>query len=514
MKKSNMENIIVIDFGGQYSQLIARRVRELRVFSELIPYDSPLEMIKAKNPKGIILSGSPYSINSYEKKYVVARELFDLGIPILGICYGMQLIAFMLNGEVTGIGTNEFGKTKINLDTRSSLFDGLQQVETCWMSHRDSVSALPPFFRIIASTTNLPIAGMEEPFKKIYGIQFHPEVKHTPSGIDILKNFLFKICECSPTWTMVSIIEKEVNEIRAKSNGSKIICALSGGVDSSVAAILVHKAVGEKLTCIFVDHGMLRSGEAEQVEKTFKENFKINLVTIKAQERFLSKLNGVTEPEKKRKIIGTEFIRIFEEEAKKIKNADYLVQGTLYSDVIESGTKNAAKIKSHHNVGGLPDDIELKLIEPLRMLFKDEVRVLGIELGLPEEIVLRQPFPGPGLAIRIIGEVTERRLEILQKADAIVIEEIKRAGLYNKIWQSFAVLPAIKSVGVMGDERTYDYPIVVRAVTSEDAMTADWVRLPYKVLEKLSGRIINEVEGVNRVVYDISSKPPSTIEWE
>jgi len=312
----------------------------------------------------------------------------------------------------------------------------------------------------------------------------------------------------------VSIIEKEVNEIRAKSNGSKIICALSGGVDSSVAAILVHKAVGEKLTCIFVDHGMLRSGEAEQVEKTFKENFKINLVTIKAQERFLSKLNGVTEPEKKRKIIGTEFIRIFEEEAKKIKNADYLVQGTLYSDVIESGTKNAAKIKSHHNVGGLPDDMELKLIEPLRMLFKDEVRVLGIELGLPEEIVLRQPFPGPGLAIRIIGEVTERRLEILQKADAIVIEEIKRAGLYNKIWQSFAVLPAIKSVGVMGDERTYDYPIVVRAVTSEDAMTADWVRLPYKVLEKLSGRIINEVEGVNRVVYDISSKPPSTIEWE
>jgi GMP synthase (glutamine-hydrolysing) len=352
---------------------------------------------------------------------------------------------------------------------------------------------------------------MEEPFKKIYGIQFHPEVIHTPSGRDILKNFLFKICECSPAWTMVSIIEKEVNEIRAKSNDGKIICALSGGVDSSVAAILVNKAVGDRLTCIFVDHGMMRKGEAEQVEKTFKENFKINLVMVKAQERFLSKLKGVTEPEKKRKIIGTEFIRIFEEEAKKITGADYLVQGTLYSDVIESGTKNAAKIKSHHNVGGLPDDMKLKLIEPLRMLFKDEVRVLGIELGLPEEIVLRQPFPGPGLAIRIIGDVTERRLEILQKADAIVIEEIKRAGLYNKIWQSFAVLPAIKSVGVMGDERTYDYPIVVRAVSSEDAMTADWVRLPYKVLEKLSVRIINEVEGVNRVVYDISSKPPSTI---
>lgn len=514
MKKSNIENIIVMDFGGQYSQLIARRVRELRVFSELVPYDFPLETIKAKNPKGIILSGSPYSISNNEKKYIIDRELFDLGIPILGICYGMQLIAFMLNGEVTSTGTNEYGKTRVNLDIRSSLFDGLQPIETCWMSHRDSVSAMPPFFKTIASTANLHIAGMEEPFKKIYGIQFHPEVIHTPSGIDILKNFLFKICRCSPTWTMVSIIEKEVNEIREKSNGGKVICALSGGVDSSVAAILVNKAVGERLTCIFVDHGMLRSGEAEQVEKTFKENFKINLVMIKAQERFLSKLKGVTEPEKKRKIIGTEFIRIFEEEAKKIKDADYLVQGTLYSDVIESGTKNAAKIKSHHNVGGLPDDMRLKLIEPLRMLFKDEVRVLGIELGLPEEIVLRQPFPGPGLAIRIIGEVTELRLGILQKADAIVIEEIKRAGLYNKIWQSFAVLPAIKSVGVMGDERTYDYPIVVRAVTSEDAMTADWVRLPYKVLEKLSGRIINEVEGVNRVVYDISSKPPSTIEWE
>lgn len=514
MKNSTIENIIVLDFGGQYSQLIARRVRELRVFSELVPYDTPFEKIKAKNPKGIIFSGSPYSISANEKKYVVDKELFKLNIPVLGICYGMQLIAYLMDGDVASSRTNEYGKTKVNIDTNSFLFDGLQSVETCWMSHRDSVSSLPPFFKIIASTANLPIAGIEEPFKKIYGIQFHPEVIHTPSGMDILKNFLFKICECSPAWTTVSIIEKEVNEIREKSKGGKVIGALSGGVDSSVAAILVNKAVGERLTCIFVDHGMLRSGEAMQVEKTFKENFKINLVVIKAQERFLSKLKGVTEPEQKRKIIGTEFIRIFEEEAKKIKGADFLVQGTLYPDVIESGTKNAAKIKSHHNVGGLPDDMALKLIEPLRMLFKDEVRVLGIELGLPEEIVLRQPFPGPGLAIRIIGEVTERRLEILQKADLIVIEEIKRAGLYNKIWQSFAVLPAIKSVGVMGDERTYDYPIVVRAVTSEDAMTADWVRLPYKVLEKLSCRIINEVEGVNRVVYDISSKPPSTIEWE
>jgi GMP synthase (glutamine-hydrolysing) len=382
------------------------------------------------------------------------------------------------------------------------------------MSHKDSVSDLPPFFKMIASTPNLPIAGFEEPFKKIYGIQFHPEVIHTPSGIDILKNFLFKICECSPKWTTVSIIEKGVNEIREKSKGGKVIGALSGGVDSSVAAILVSKAVGDRLTCIFVDHGLLRSGEAEQVQKTFKENFKINLIMINAKQRFLSKLKGVTDPEQKRKIIGVEFIRVFEEEAKKIKDADYLVQGTLYPDVIESGTENAAKIKSHHNVGGLPDDMMLKLIEPLRMLFKDEARVLGIELGLPEEIVLRQPFPGPGLSIRIIGEVTERRLEILKKADLIVIEEIKRAGLYNKIWQSFAILPAIRSVGVMGDERTYDYPVVIRAVTSEDAMTADWVRLPYKVLERLSSRIINEVDGVNRVVYDISSKPPSTIEWE
>ncbi|MDD5660156.1 MAG: glutamine-hydrolyzing GMP synthase [Actinomycetota bacterium] len=509
-----MENIIVLDFGGQYSQLIARRIRELRVFSELVSYDTPIEKIKAKKPKGIILSGSPYSITAKERDCIINKELFDLDIPILGICYGMQLIAHILNGKVTDVGTNEYGKTKINIDTSSLLFDGLQSVETCWMSHRDSVCLLPPFFRTIASTSNLPIAGIEEPFKKIYGIQFHPEVIHTPSGMDILKNFLFKICKCSPTWTMVSIIEKEVCDIKEKSSGGKVICALSGGVDSSVAAILVNKAVGERLTCIFVDHGMLRKGEAEQVEKTFKDNFKINLVMIRAQERFLSKLKGVIDPEQKRKIIGTEFIRIFEEEAKKIKDANYLVQGTLYSDVIESGTKNAAKIKSHHNVGGLPDDMQLKLIEPLRMLFKDEVRVLGIELGLPEEIVLRQPFPGPGLAIRIIGEVTRKRLEILKKADSIVVEEIKRAGLYNKIWQSFAILPAIKSVGVMGDERTYEYPIVVRAVSSEDAMTADWVRLPYKVLEKLSSRIINEVEGVNRVVYDVSSKPPSTIEWE
>jgi GMP synthase (glutamine-hydrolysing) len=515
MKKDNFDSIFIVDFGGQYSQLIARRVRELRVYSELVAYDNAIEIIKKNRPKGIIFSGSPYSISCMDKDpLLISQEIFSLGIPILGICYGMQLIAYLLGGNIGSNDKNEYGKTRIKLNTDSLLFEGLKPVETCWMSHKDNVEKNPEGFNTIASTKNLEIAGIENKEKKIYGIQFHPEVIHTPNGTEILKNFLFNICSCSPNWTMVSIIEKEIEEVRKKVKDGRIICALSGGVDSSVAAILVNKAVGDKLTCIFVDHGLLRRGEAEQVEKTFKEYFKINLVHIKAKDRFLNKLKSVIDPEEKRKIIGNEFIRIFEEEAKKIKNADYLVQGTLYSDVIESGTKNAARIKSHHNVGGLPEDMKIKLIEPLRLLFKDEVRNLGIELGLPEEIVWRQPFPGPGLAIRIIGEVNQRRLDILKKADFIVIEEIKRAGLYMKIWQSFAVLPAIKSVGVMGDERTYAYPIVIRAVNSEDAMTADWVRLPYSVLEKISSRIINEVEGVNRVVYDISSKPPSTIEWE
>ena len=515
MKKDNLDRIFVIDFGGQYSQLIARRIRELRVYSELVPYDRAINVIKKNKPKGIIFSGSPYSISCIDKDpLLVDKEIFAMGIPILGICYGMQLIAHLLGGNIGSNDKNEYGKTKVKLDNTSMLFEGLKSLETCWMSHKDNVEKNPVGFHTIASTRSLEIAGIENTEEKIYGIQFHPEVLHTPNGTEILKNFLFNICSCSPNWTMVSIIEKEIEEIRKKVKDGRIICALSGGVDSSVAAILVNKAVGDKLTCIFVDHGLLRRGEAEQVEKTFKEYFKINLVHIKAKDRFLNNLKSVIDPEEKRKIIGNEFIRIFEEEAKKIKNADYLVQGTLYSDVIESGTKNAAKIKSHHNVGGLPDDMKIKLIEPLRFLFKDEVRNLGIELGLPEEIVWRQPFPGPGLAIRIIGEVNQRRLDILKNADFIVIEEIKRAGLYLKIWQSFAVLPAVKSVGVMGDERTYAYPIVIRAVNSEDAMTADWVRLPYSVLERISSRIINEVEGVNRVVYDISSKPPSTIEWE
>src|SRR4030042_2171381 len=513
-----MQNVLVIDFGGQYSQLIARRIRELRVFSELVPYDKAMEKIKEKKPDGLVFSGSPSSILSIfsdvKKTPTVDREILELGIPILGICYGMQLITHILGGEVTGTGNNEYGKTIIDLKLDSPLFNGIGQSEICWMSHKDSVSKLPPAFKVIASTPSIPIAGVENTKKKIYGIQFHPEVIHTPSGMDILKNFLFDICGCSPSWTMVSIIEKQIEEIKEKVKDGKVICGLSGGVDSSVAAVLVNKAVGDKLTCIFVDHGLLRKGEAEKVIETFRENFKINLIHINAAERFLSKLQGVSDPERKRKIIGKEFIAIFEEEALKIKDANYLVQGTLYSDVIESGTRDAARIKSHHNVGGLPDDMKIKLIEPLRLLFKDEIRKLGIELGLPDEVVWRQPFPGPGLAIRIIGDVTEEKIRILQDADEIVVEEIKRAGLYKKIWQSFAVLPSIKSVGVMGVERTYEYPIIIRAVGRTDAMTADWVRLPHKVLERMSTRIVNEVEGVNRVVYDISSKPPSTIEWE
>lgn len=509
-----MQTVLVLDFGGQYSRLIARRVRELRVYSEIINHDTKADEIKRLNPTGLILSGGPASVY-VEKAPVCDKKIFELGIPILGICYGMQLMAKLLGGHVTKTGKSEYGKTSIVVDKDSALFSGIPAEQTVWMSHQDCVDQLPPDFKISAATPTVPVAAFENKKKRLYGTQFHPEVIHTPQGMHMLKNFLYEVCDCAPTWTMVSKIESEVEDIRKQVGQANIICGLSGGVDSATAAVLVHKAVGDKLTCILVDHGLLRKGEAEQVEETFRKHFKINLIRADAQERFIKLLKGVTEPEKKRHIIGHEFIKVFEEEASKIKGVEYLVQGTLYPDVIESGAnREAAKIKTHHNVGALPVEMDFELIEPLRLLFKDEVREVAAELGLPEEIVWRQPFPGPGLAIRIIGEVTEERLNILREADAIVDEEIKRAGFYQEIWQAFAILPAIRSVGVMGDSRTYSYPIIIRAVTSQDAMTADWAKLPYNVLESLSNRIINEVEGVNRVAYDISSKPPSTIEWE
>lgn len=510
---NHQQNILVLDFGAQYSQLIARRVRECKIYSEIIPYNTSVEEIKARKPKGLILSGGPSSVYS-KNAFFCDPEIFKLGIPVLGICYGMQLMAVQLDGEVVRTGKSEYGKTELTAYADTVLFKEIPLVQTVWMSHRDSVKKVPVGFRSVAHTHTTPIVAMEDNERKLYGVQFHPEVIHTPTGMDILKNFLYEACNCAPSWTTVSIVEQTMDYIKKTVGDNKIICGLSGGVDSAVAAVLVHKAVGDKLTCVFVDHGLLRKGEAEQVESTFKEHFHINLVHIKAEDHFVNKLKNITDPEQKRIIIGEEFIRTFEKLARKMKDTKFLVQGTLYPDVIESGTCDAVKIKTHHNVGGIPLEHDFKLIEPLRQLFKDEVRVVGEELGLPEEIVWRQPFPGPGLAIRIIGEVTGERLEILREADSIVIEEIKRAGLYKELWQSFAVLPCVRSVGVMGDERTYEYPIVLRAVTSEDAMTADWARLDYEILERISSRIINEVSGVNRVAYDISSKPPSTIEWE
>lgn len=510
---SNPQTVLVVDFGAQYAQLIARRVRECKVYSEIVPHTITATELKKRNLKGLILSGGPASV--YVKGALTCEaEIFNLGIPVLGICYGMQLMAHLMKGEVAHTKKSEYGKTKMTIEKDSLLFRGLPSKQIVWMSHRDSVKTPPPGFRSVASTKSTPVAAFEDTTRKLFGVQFHPEVIHTSYGMDILKNFLYEACQATPSWTMVSIIEHSKAEIKKIVGENKIICGLSGGIDSSVAALLVHHAVSDKLTCVFVDHGLLREGEARQVIDTFKKNFKINLIAIDASKRFLKKLKGITDPEAKRKICGEEFIRVFEELARQLKDVKYLVQGTLYPDVIESGTKEAAKIKTHHNVGGIPLVHDFKLVEPLRNLFKDEVRAIGLELGLPEEIVWRQPFPGPGLAIRIIGEVTAERLKILRQADAIVQEEIKRAGLYRELWQSFAVLPCIRTVGVMGDERTYVYPIAIRAVTSEDAMTADWARLPHRVLERISNRIINEVEGVNRVVYDISSKPPSTIEWE
>jgi GMP synthase (glutamine-hydrolysing) len=508
-----VDSVLVLDFGGQYAQLIARRVRECRVYSELIPYDTPVEQIKARKPKGLILSGGPSSVNQDDAP-VPDPALFELGVPILGICYGLQLMAKMRGGRVARLESAEYGGRPLTVTKQATLFNGVPVELACWMSHGDSVTEVPEGFTVTATSPNMPVAAMEDPACGLYGVQFHPEVKHTAHGQDILKNFLYKICDIAPTWTPVSIIEDAVERIRQQVGSERVVCGLSGGVDSAVAALLTYKAVGDQLTCIFVDHGLMRKDEGQEVEGTFRRHFHVPLVHVHAQERFLTKLAGISEPEHKRKIIGEEFIRVFEEESRKIGKAAFLVQGTLYSDVIESGTRAAAKIKSHHNVGGLPEDIDFDLVEPLRMLFKDEVRVVGEELGLPEQIVWRQPFPGPGLAIRIIGDVTEERLNILREADAIFMQEERKAGLYREIWQSFAVLPAIRSVGVMGDERTYAYPIVLRAVTSDDAMTADWARLPYDLLERISQRIINEVPGVNRVALDISSKPPSTIEWE
>jgi GMP synthase (glutamine-hydrolysing) len=507
--------VLVVDLGGQYSQLIARRVREARVYSELVGHRLTADEVAARRPAALILSGGPASVYA-EGAPEMDTEIFGLGIPTLGICYGMQLMARDLGGAVERTGASEYGKAELETGD-SELFNDLPPEQTVWMSHGDSVTAPPTGARVTASSPSTPIAAFEDRERRLYGVQFHPEVVHTPHGQEILKNFLYEVAATPPTWTPTAVIEEQVARIRTAVGSQRVLCALSGGVDSAVAALLVHKAVGDQLTCVFVDHGLLREGEAEQVVETFGGHFHVPLVHVQAQNRFLTRLAGVSDPEQKRKIVGEEFIRVFEQEAGKLGDVPFLVQGTLYSDVIESGGAEdgvAALIKSHHNVGGLPEDMRMELVEPLRLLFKDEVRRVGAELGLPERMVWRQPFPGPGLAIRIIGDVTEERLAILRRADAILLEEIRRADLYRELWQSFAVLPAIRSVGVQGDERTYAYPIVIRAVTSEDAMTADWARIPYDVLETISSRVINEIPGVNRVVYDVSSKPPATIEWE
>lgn len=505
--------VLVIDFGGQYNQLIARRVREFGVYCEIVPYNYGIEKIKDKNPKGIIFTGGPNSVYG-EDTPQIEKEVFELGVPVLGICYGQQLMSHLLGGRVDTAPVREYGKSHVNLDNSSKLFKGIEKEEVCWMSHTDYVAEAPAGFKIIAHTDVCPVAAIANEEKKLYGVQFHPEVEHTPFGKDMLRNFVLNICDLEPSWSMASFAEEKIAQIKRVVGDKKLICALSGGVDSSVAAVLVHKAVGKQLTCIFVDHGLLRKDEGDQVEKIFREGFDMNLIRVNAQDRFLGKLEGVSDPERKRKIIGEEFIRVFEEESKKLGQIDFLVQGTIYPDVVESGTGTSAVIKSHHNVGGLPEDIEFSLIEPLRELFKDEVRAVGEELGIPHHLVWRQPFPGPGLAIRVLDEVNEEKLEIVREADAIFREEIALAGLESEIWQYFAVLPNIQSVGVMGDERTYCHTVGLRAVTSSDGMTSNFAHIPYEVIDKVSRRIVNEVKGVNRIVYDVTSKPPATIEWE
>lgn len=507
------KKIVVLDFGSQYNQLITRRIREIGVYSELHPHTITAEEIKEMNATGIIFSGGPNSVYD-ENAFSIDDAIFEMGLPILGICYGMQLMALHLKGKVEKAQNREYGKAELKLTKDSKIFKDLPEEQIVWMSHGDLVTAAPPGFDVIGTSASCPIAAMANESRGFYGVQFHPEVRHSIHGNDVLRKFVYDVCGMEDDWSMENYIELEIEKIREEVGDKKVLCALSGGVDSSVVAVLIHKAIGDQLTCMFVDHGLLRKGEAESVMKTFADGFNMNVIKIDARDRFMKKLEGVTDPEKKRKIIGNEFIYVFDDEASKLEGMDFLAQGTLYTDIIESGTTTAQTIKSHHNVGGLPDDMQFKLIEPLNTLFKDEVRVLGTELGMPEEIVWRQPFPGPGLGIRIMGAVTEEKLEIVRESDWILRDEIKKAGLDRDIWQYFTVLPDLRSVGVMGDARTYDYAIGIRAVTSIDGMTSDWARIPWDVLEKISVRLVNEVDHINRVLYDITSKPPATIEWE